>query len=78
MSKEWFKDWFSSPYHSILYDKRDRSDAETLIHNLVKYLDIPKQANIFDIACGSGRFALPLADLDFQVVGIDLSEKSII
>jgi len=76
--KEWFEDWFASPYHKILYAKRTVDEARALIHHLVHYLNAPSGSLALDVGCGEGRFAIPLAENGFQVVGIDLEEQRIL
>lgn len=57
-----------------LYD-RTRAIPEPLLSNTIdtmqRYLD--KGERILDIGVGTGRFALPLQERGFQVVGIDIS-----
>tara|TARA_B100000900_G_scaffold211303_2_gene179108 strand:+ start:24 stop:746 length:723 start_codon:yes stop_codon:yes gene_type:complete len=74
---EWFKNWFNSPYYHILYKERDSYEAEYFIDNLIKYLNIPENSKIIDIACGRGRHSIYLEQKKMKVTGIDLSEKSI-
>jgi len=73
----WFKDWFNSPYYHLLYNKRDDREADFFISNLVNYLQLPREAKIWDLACGKGRHSIALAKKGFSVTGTDLSEKSI-
>ncbi len=77
MNKNWFEDWFDSPYYHILYRDRDEIEAREFIDHLCKHLKIKKDAKILDLACGKGRHALHLAKKGFQTVGIDLSKESI-
>ncbi len=77
MQENWFKDWFNSPYYHLLYQKRDHNEAQTFIDTLIKYLSPSKDARMLDIACGKGRHSLQLAELGFDVTGIDLSNASI-
>lgn len=75
--KEWFKEWFNTPYYHILYKNRDFKEAELFINNLVKHLKILPESKILDLACGKGRHAYFLAKKGFNVTGLDLSEQSI-
>ena len=74
---EWFKNWFDSPYYHILYKERDSYEAECFIDNLIKYLKIPENSKIIDIACGKGRHSIYLEKKKMKVTGIDLSQKRI-
>lgn len=74
---EWFEQWFDTPYYHRLYFERDDLEARQFIHRLVAYLQPEKGATMLDVACGKGRHSLTLANLGFDVTGIDLSGKSI-
>lgn len=79
--QEWFKNWFDSPYYSILYDHRNDNEAQTFIDNLIHFLLqnalITENSTWLDTACGTGRHAIYLAKKGFHVTGIDLSPNSI-
>ncbi|WP_343701835.1 methyltransferase domain-containing protein [Chitinophaga sp.] len=77
VAKQWFKDWFNSPYYHLLYSNRDEKEAASFIDKLVDYLHPAPGAAMLDVACGRGRHARYLADKGFNVTGIDLSEESI-
>ncbi len=73
----WFKDWFNSPYYHLLYSNRNENEASDFIKTLVTHLHPPSNAKMLDVACGKGRHSKALADMQFDVTGIDLSENSI-
>lgn len=75
--KEWFADWFDSPYYPILYQHRDFAEAEAFIMHLVKALDPPSSATFLDLACGRGRHSRFLNQMGYHVTGLDLSPESI-
>lgn len=75
--KEWYKEWFSSPYYEILYHKRNEEEAAAFIQRLLQYLNPEPGSRMLDVACGKGRHSSELADMGFDVTGIDLSEPSI-
>jgi SAM-dependent methyltransferase len=77
MPKNWFQNWFNSPYYHILYQKRDEEEAEFFIDNLCSFLKPKSGAKMLDIACGRGRHAIYLNKKGFDVLGIDLSIASI-
>ena len=74
----WFETWFDTPYYHILYKDRNFEEAEKFISLLVKYLDLPKDSKIIDLACGKGRHSTFLNKMDFEVLGLDLSKESIL
>jgi SAM-dependent methyltransferase len=75
--KAWFKDWFNSHYYHLLYQHRDDREALDFIHTLIQYLHPTPNATMLDVACGKGRHSKALADMGFDVTGIDLSAASI-
>lgn len=76
-NKEWFADWFDSPYYHILYKNRDYTEAELFLNNVVSYLKMPVGSSIIDLACGKGRHSVFLNKAGFKVKGVDLSANSI-
>jgi SAM-dependent methyltransferase len=77
MKKEWFEEWFDSPYYHLLYKSRDDAEAKHSLDNLLIALDLPVGARVLDLACGKGRHSRYLADKGFCVTGVDISEKSV-
>jgi SAM-dependent methyltransferase len=75
--KEWYKDWFSSPYYDLLYYKRNEQEAAAFIKLLIHYLNPKPGSTMLDIACGKGSHSRVLAEMGFDVTGIDLSESAI-
>lgn len=75
--REWFGEWFDSPYYHILYKHRDDDEAKEFLDNLVKYLHITEDHKVLDLACGKGRHSIELNRKGFDVVGVDLSEQNI-
>jgi cyclopropane fatty-acyl-phospholipid synthase-like methyltransferase len=75
--KEWFANWFDSPYYHLLYQNRDEEEASHFIDNLLNFLQLPKDSHVLDLACGKGRHALMLHQHELKVHGVDLSPNSI-
>lgn len=73
----WFIDWFNSPYYHTLYKHRDDEEAMRFIRALIKQLNPAPGSKMLDVACGKGRHSKVLADLGYNVTGIDLSIESI-
>ncbi len=76
-TKKWYASWFDSPYYHILYKDRDDTEAGIFMKNLTSYLQLPKNAEILDLACGKGRHSVFLNELGYRVTGVDLSPQSI-
>lgn len=77
-SKQWYEDWFSSPFYHKLYFERDEAEAEDFIRRLVALLQPAAGSRMLDVACGRGRHSKILAALGYQVTGIDISYSSIL
>lgn len=77
-TKDWFKDWFNSPYYHLLYSNRNEDEANAFIEKMVLHLMLPTNTKVLDVACGKGRHSKALADMGFDVTGIDLSIESIV
>lgn len=76
-TKEWFEDWFSSPYYDLLYSHRDENEAALFLEQLLVKLNLKPGIRVWDLACGKGRHAKFMADKGFNVTGTDLSEPFI-
>ncbi len=77
MKKEWFSEWFGSPYYPILYGNRNEAEAQHFIQKVASYLQLPNNAKVLDLACGRGRHAIELNRLGYEVRGWDISAQSI-
>ena len=75
--KDWFEDWFDSPYYHILYKDRDEEEAKLFIDNLLSFVDLPLSSKVLDLACGKGRHAVYIGEKGFNTTGVDLSGNSI-
>ena len=73
----WFKNWFSSPYYHLLYFERGHEEAAVFIDKLIDYLKPVPGSLMLDVACGTGRHSIQLAEKGFDVTGIDLSFENI-
>ncbi|MFN5910278.1 MAG: class I SAM-dependent methyltransferase [Bacteroidota bacterium] len=76
-TKEWFAEWFDTPYYHILYRDRDEAEAKRFILNLLNFLKLPKHSKVLDLGCGKGRHCMTLHEQGYSVTGADLSPKSI-
>lgn len=76
-TKDWFTDWFNTPYYHILYKDRNDIEAQQFMRNIIEFLDLPENALLLDLPCGKGRHSVFLNSLGYKVIGADLSENSI-
>jgi len=77
MKKEWFAQWFDSPYYHLLYKSRDEDEAKVALDNLLLALNLSPGSRVLDLACGKGRHSRYLAEKGFHVTGLDISPASI-
>lgn len=61
-------------YYDLLYRDKDYAGETGYIDGLIR-MYAPSAANILDLGCGTGIHARHLAELGYNVHGIDLSEK---
>lgn len=77
-TKEWFGEWFDSPYYHVLYKHRNTEEAKAFIDHLITYFQFNEKDRILDLACGKGRHAIYLNKKGFDTVGLDLSPQNIV
>lgn len=75
--REWFEEWFDSIWYDILYADRNDEEASAFIDTLVHSLQPATDDHFLDLACGSGRHSIYLANLGYRVTGLDLSKRKI-
>jgi SAM-dependent methyltransferase len=76
-SSEWFESWFDSRYYHLLYANRSETEARDAVIKMAGILKLSNDARVLDLACGKGRHAVVLAELGYNVTGVDLSQQSI-
>ena len=73
----WFQQWFDENY-LILYRHRNRSEAEEQVRLIIDTLNLSKDTDILDLACGEGRYTALFDEKGYRVTGLDLSETLVI
>ena len=63
-----------SKYYDLLYRDKDYPGEARYIHELVTK-HRPGARTVLDLGCGTGRHAQLLAERDYQLTGVDLSEE---
>ena len=76
-TKDWFTDWFNTPYYHILYKDRNDDEAQLFMKHITAFLNLPKETHILDLPCGRGRHSVFLNSLGYKVTGGDLAANSI-
>ncbi len=69
----WYEKSFGEDY-LLVYQHRDYTGAALEVQAMSKWLHLPAGASILDLCCGMGRHSLALAQLGYQVTGVDLSD----
>ncbi|WP_206098550.1 class I SAM-dependent methyltransferase [Paenibacillus montanisoli] len=69
----WYERSFGTDY-MIVYRHRNWDQAAREVETMAGWLELSLGAAVLDIGCGMGRHALALAQLGYEVTGIDLSE----
>ncbi len=75
--REWFGEWFDSPYYYILYRSRDVTEAQLFMDSLIQRIKPESDSKFLDVACGRGRHSIYLNSKGFDVTGLDLSAQNI-
>ena len=76
-TKDWFTNWFNTPYYHILYKDRNDYEAQLFMKHITTFLNLPKTTHILDLPCGRGRHSVFLNSLGYKVTGGDLAANSI-
>jgi SAM-dependent methyltransferase len=70
---EWWESFFDEDAGRIMFTEEAWQRAEQNCDALIALLGILPGAKILDLACGTGRYAIPLAKRGYEVVGLDIS-----
>ncbi|NQU76055.1 MAG: class I SAM-dependent methyltransferase [Planctomycetes bacterium] len=78
---EWFKRFYAEDYFLYRYEPRldelPIKEVEFLLEHGRLDFSGPHRPRVFDICCGVGRHARPLAARGCEVIGVDLANKSV-
>jgi ubiquinone/menaquinone biosynthesis C-methylase UbiE len=65
-------DWYDG-----VVESDDSYQAQVILPNLLRIIDIQKDETVIDIACGQGYFSRAISEAGADVVGIDIGENLI-
>ena len=71
----WYESFFESGDWIELVTTRDPEGTELEVSFLAER--IPAGSRVLDLACGTGRVAIPLARRGYTVAGLDISQRSL-
>jgi SAM-dependent methyltransferase len=69
----WFESFFDTDEWLQLATTRDPAKTEEEVAFLLEHL--PGSGHVLDLACGTGRISIPLAQRGYDVAGLDLSSR---
>lgn len=72
MRRPWFETIFDERYPELFGPLE--GNAEDEVEEILRLLAPPAGAALWDLGCGRGRHAIPLARRGYRVTGVDLSE----
>lgn len=75
--RDWWRDVFNRRTFFELYERSDTELAVKQVDQVIGLLDLQPPAHILDIPCGYGRHSIELAQRNFRVTGVDISEVQI-
>jgi SAM-dependent methyltransferase len=61
-------------YYDLLYRDKDYAGEAEYVHGLIQS-QLPGAKSILNLGCGSGRHDRCLAELGYEIIGVDLSEE---
>jgi SAM-dependent methyltransferase len=62
---------FSATWFSAILDQIPHDHTEREVAFVARHLPLPKHERLLDLCCGSGRHAIPLGALGYDVLGVD-------
>jgi SAM-dependent methyltransferase len=74
---DWWTEFFDVRYLSLWGPILEAKDGEAEARQVTQLAGVVPPGRILDVPCGFGRVSKPLAELGFQVVGVDLSPDMI-
>jgi len=72
----WYKDWLGSPFYHKLHSEQTEG-ISSFIKKLIDLLQAGNNERVLEIGCGRGERCQLLAEMGFDVTGLDLSFENI-
>ena len=74
---DWFVEWFNTEAYHALYRNRDIEEASQFAQQFSNQFLDSTGNRLLDLGCGKGRHAVSMVKEGHEVVGVDLSDRSI-
>jgi 2-polyprenyl-3-methyl-5-hydroxy-6-metoxy-1,4-benzoquinol methylase len=71
--QKWYEEWFNTDEYLNVYRHRNEIDAGKLVDLIIKFVNIPPNGTVLDLACGAGRHSILFAKKGYKVTAVDLS-----
>jgi ubiquinone/menaquinone biosynthesis C-methylase UbiE len=71
---DWWQGFFDDRYRLSDLERQDDSVSRRQVGCVIDSLELAEGARVLDLACGTGRHSIRLAELGFDVVGVDLND----
>jgi ubiquinone/menaquinone biosynthesis C-methylase UbiE len=73
VDSRWYESFFETEEWLLMATTRDPERTEREVGFVVSHLE--PGARVLDLACGTGRISVPLAEQGFAVSGLDISNR---
>jgi SAM-dependent methyltransferase len=77
MKADWTESYFDETYCELFLEPVDAERTRRQVMAVVRFCRLMPKARILDVGCGIGRHSLLLAQLGFDVTGVDSNEEYI-
>ncbi|MBO0780725.1 MAG: methyltransferase domain-containing protein [Ktedonobacteraceae bacterium] len=74
-NKPWYERFFGKDYLRIYEPFLTPEKTAREVSAITDLLNLPPGSTILDLCCGYGRHTLPLAQLGYQMTGLDINEE---
>lgn len=68
---------YSDNWYQLFMDSIDESQTRREVEFLSRQLPLPQYRRVLDVCCGSGRHAVMLVDLGYELTGIDINDRPV-
>lgn len=66
-----------SKYYNLLYKDKDYTGEAQYVHEIIKK-HLSGAVSVLDLGCGTGRLDFALADIGYEICGVDISDEMLV